>query len=105
MLSNRTSRVHMENKISKRRMLNNGLPKGSLLAPLLFNLCISDIPETRSRKFCYADDMALGFSHRILAETENALIEDLITINDYLVKWRPQLSLSKTETSCFHLKN
>ncbi|KAG5865900.1 hypothetical protein JTB14_008814 [Gonioctena quinquepunctata] len=105
MLSNCTPRVHMGDRISKRPVLNDGHPQGSVLAPLLFNLYISNLPETRSKKICYANDMALGFSHRILAEIENALNGDLITMNDYLVKWRLKLSLTKTETSYFHLNN
>lgn len=40
-------------------LLNNGLPQGSVLAPLLFNLYVHDMPKTKSYKFQYADDTAL----------------------------------------------
>lgn len=63
------------------------------------------LPESRSRKFCYADDMALCFSHRIFDETEIALNEDLITMNDCLMGWRLNPVSSKIETSCFHLNH
>jgi len=46
-------------KRSRLRRLKNGVPQGSVLAPLLFNTCISDLPTTVSRKYAYADDLAI----------------------------------------------
>ncbi|CAK1602282.1 unnamed protein product [Parnassius mnemosyne] len=59
MLSNREFMVFLGDNESRTKKLNNGLPQGSVLAPLLFNLYLHDIPETQSRKFMYADDIAL----------------------------------------------
>ena len=44
---------------SRLRRLNNGVLQGSVLAPLLFNTYIYDLPETTSKKYGYADDLAI----------------------------------------------
>nr|CAH7768238.1 unnamed protein product [Callosobruchus chinensis] len=42
------------------RHRNNGMPQGSVLAPVLFKPYIYDIPNMTSRKFGCADDPALN---------------------------------------------
>ena len=48
-----------DSKQSRLRRLKNGVPQGSVLAPLLFNIHTNDLPSMISRKFAYADDLAL----------------------------------------------
>lgn len=103
MLSNRLFQVVLGKGMSKQKKLNNGLPQGSVLAPLLFNLYLSDLPETQSRKFCYADDIAVAIRHKDISVMENVLNDDLARLERYFHKWRLQPSATKTEVSCFHL--
>ena len=105
MLSDRRFRVFVGEKSSKFRTLNNGLPQGSVLSPILFNLYTSDLPLTESRKFIYADDMALTFQNKSIEIIENKLSTDLDIMNNYFKNWRLSLNPSKTEVSCFHLDN
>lgn len=105
MLTNRMYQVFMSDEKSDKKKLNNGLPQGSVLAPLLFNLYINDLPKTVSRKFAYADDITLATQHKDILKTEETLNVDLEDMNVYFRKWRLCPSLSKTEVSCFHLNS
>lgn len=60
MLSERKFRVYLNNDKSTTFTLNNGLPQGSVLAPLFFNVLISDLTATTNRKCGYADGKALA---------------------------------------------
>jgi len=44
-------------KGSRLRRLKNVIPHGSVLVPLIFNICISDLPTAVPRN--YADDLAI----------------------------------------------
>jgi len=60
MVSNRSFTLTTGNgKRSRLRHLKNGVPQGSVLVPLLFNIYISDLLTTVSRKYAYADDLAI----------------------------------------------
>jgi len=53
MVSNRSFTLSNGNsKRSRLRRLTNGFSQGSVLAPLLFNIYISYLPNTVSRKYC-----------------------------------------------------
>lgn len=105
MLCDRPFQIITGGSKSKMRHLNNGLPQGSVLAPALFNLYISDMPHTTSRKFGYADDLALASRSRTIEETSNVLSEDLAMLGRYFIDWRLIPNMNKTEVMCFHLNN
>ena len=58
-----------------------------------------------SRKFAYADDLALLHSSGNWKDLEGTLSQDMSTLSAYLQTWRLKLSHTKTMTAAFHLNN
>ena len=94
-----------DSKQSRLRRLRNGVPQGSVLAPLLFNIYTYDLPSMISRKFAYADNLALLHSSGNWKDLEGTLSQDMSTLSSYLQTWRLKLSHTKTVTTTFHLNN
>lgn len=105
MLSDRVFKVLLNDQRSRFKKLNNGLPQGSVLACLLFNLYIHDLPPSLSRKFLYADDKAYAYQNRSFVAINKALNKDLIPFARFCKQWRLVPSASKTVVTCFHLRN
>ena len=94
-----------DGKRSRLRRLKNGVPQGSVLAPLLFNIYTYDLPALVSRKYAYADDLALLHTSENWQELEGVLSQDMSTLSAYLQTWRLKLSENKTVSAAFHLNN
>ena len=94
-----------DSKQSRLRHLKNGVPQGLVLAPLLFNIYVYNLPSTVSRRYAYANDLALLYSSDDWKDLEGVLSQDMTTISTYLQTWRLQLSHTKMVTTAFHLNN
>ncbi|KAJ3587303.1 hypothetical protein NHX12_010901 [Muraenolepis orangiensis] len=106
MLSNRSFILRTsDGQRSRLRRLRNGVPQGSVLSPLLFNIYIHDLPETTSRQYGYADDLAIMLRRTTWSAVEQGLNQDMGILAAYLRKWRLQLSTGKTVSAAYHLCN
>ena len=169
MVSNRSFTLTTGNgQRSRLRRLKNGVPQGSVLAPLLFNIYTSDLPigvarvgpkgpcppkclektvilclETHffeqnnvirrksnilspqnfsapqifeleppldlpaiiSRKYAYANDLAIMHADGDWLAVEGTLSKDMATLGEYLQTWKLKLSTTKTGSAVFHLNN
>ena len=94
-----------DSKQSRLCCLKNNISQGLVLAPLLFNIYMYDLLSMISRKFAYADDLALLHSSGNWKELEGTLSQDISTLSVYLQTWRLKLSHTKTETATFQLHN
>ena len=94
-----------DSKQSRIRRIKNGVPQGSVLSFLLFNIYTYDFPSMISRKFAYADDLALLHPSGNWKDLEGTLSQDMSKLSSYLQTWRLKLSHTKTVTAAFHLNN
>ena len=87
---------------SKKFRLNEGLPQGSCISPLLFLILINDIdselhPDTLVSLF--ADDTAIWCQTGIdLQENKKRMQEEMIKIWEWAEKWKMKINESKTKT-------
>jgi len=75
--------------------LKNIATQGSVLALPLFNIYISDVPTTISRKYAYTDDLAIINGYGDWQAVEGALSKDMATVGEYLQTWKLKLSTMK----------
>ena len=94
-----------DSKQSRFRRLRNGLPQGSVVASLLFNIYTYDLPSMTSQKYAYADELALLHVSQDWKAVEDTLSQGMTTFSAYLQTWRLKLSNTKTVTATFHLNN
>ena len=63
-LSERYICVKIDGKVSSSRLLDHGIPQGSILGPLLFLFYINDLPNASNfETTLFADDTNLHLSH------------------------------------------
>ena len=90
---------------SRLRRLKNGVPQGSVLAPILFSIYINDLSPTTSKLYAYADDLTIVHSTAEWSSLEKTLNQDMAILSLYLQIWRLKFSKSKTVSTAFHLNN
>ena len=87
-------------KFSSSRAVRCGVPQGSVLGPLLFNIFVADILRltTTNISCMYADDMQIisTFSPNNINEAVNNLEFDLAKISDWAVRHGLRLNPSKS---------
>ena len=84
-----------DSKPSRLRRLKNGLLQGSVLASLLFNTYLKDLPSISSKKYTYADDLAILYSSGDWKVLERTLSKDMTTLSAYFLTWRLNSAMLK----------
>ena len=103
-LSKRMQRVTIAELMSQWTEVKVGIPQGSLLGVLLFQLLINDLPKSLS--FCqsilYADDSTIFLVGRSLKFLRTKLQSDLASLSEWLWANQLKLNVSKTKYVLFH---
>ena len=105
-LTNRFQYVQFENSESDLSEIKAGIPQGSILGPLFFNIMINDIVNS-SNKFnflIYADDTTIYFNlEDFPSENREVLINDeLEKVNKWLKLNKLAVNVDKTKSMLFH---
>ena len=108
-LSNRKQYVQLSDVRSSVRPISVGVPQGSILGPLLFNIFINDIVKsnTKFNFILYADDTTLNPTldsfGQDAVEIQNTIVSELQNIFKWLDVNRLCLNVATSKFMLFHM--
>lgn len=104
-LCNRKQFVKLNNISSSREGIKCGVPQGSILGPLLFNIYVNDMCRAvLCDIFLYADDSMLVVSGKNVLDIEKTLECEMNKLSVWLESNKLSLHLGKTESILFGSK-
>lgn len=108
-LLDRRQRVQIKQQMSDWIKIPAGVPQGSVLGPLLFNIYTIDLPSTctNAHSVCnqFADDTAIITSHPNFNSAENSLQSAVSSAAMWLSQWHLLVNAEKTKVMHFHHGN
>ena len=108
LLSDRYATVRYNNNNSNKKRFDNGLPQGSVLAPLLWLIYINDLPEALNKvsnvqlgtsESLFADDVSLTTSARTMKECEKAMQPILNALEKWSEENKVTISINSSDKS------
>ena len=101
-LIGRSFRVKLRSCRSTGRRIEAGVPQGSVLSPLLWNIFVSDLPTSpRTELALYADDTAILASSRNAGIISNRLQTAADSLEDWYTDWRISVNPEKSAAVLF----
>lgn len=100
--ANRSFRVHVDDALSGPKPIPAGLPQGSILSPILYNIFVSDLKVgAQSNTACYADDTAVYSSSNQSNAICRRLQSALTRVENFFAKWKIRANATKTQAILF----
>ena len=103
-LNDRRARVRLHGVFSESRKFRQGLPQGSVLAPLLFIFYINDLANCLPEKdtiAMFADDVAIVATARDKLVAERSVQSSIDIVVEWSQRWKLQLNATKSEAAAF----
>ena len=89
--------MSLKNVTSDSMDISYGVPQGSMLGPLLFTLCINDLPSVikTCKVLIYADDTAIVYSDKQKEQIEKHINNDMVIVKTWLDENKLTLNVKK----------
>ena len=105
-LTDRLIQTRMNDSMSSKAVLEEGLPQGSALSCTLFLIFINDLSSAlKSEKALFADDLVVWKTSGSSIINQRRLQEDLTALEEYCNFWKLKVNASKTVYSLFTKSN
>ena len=106
-LSNRFLQTEINGKLSPPTLINLGMPKESILGPLLFLIYVNDLPKCLSsgQAIMFDDDTNLFFNNVSYTELFKKANAELHQVDSWLTANKLTLNTKKTKVITFKTRN
>ena len=96
-LTDRTIQTRINDGLSSKAALEEGLPQGSPLSCTLFLIYINDLPEIlKTQNALYADDLAIWHTSKFSLINKRRINQDLASLSKYCEQWKLTVNTTKT---------
>ena len=98
-------KIHYKNKTSIPFTSTAGVPQGSAISSILFNMYINDNPQpirANDTTLQYADDLTILIQHRYKPRLRQLIQKELTNIDNYQAKWLINTNKVKSAITLFH---
>jgi hypothetical protein len=102
-LSDRSMCVRIGNHLSLAKRVENGVPQGAVISPILFNIMMSDFPNhwARTKTLLFADDILIYTRTKLPISAETTLQQVIDDVVRWGRKWKFKFAPDKSGAIMF----